>query len=277
MMAMIPFDCSAEDIARALNGRREGRSWMARCPAHDDRNPSLSITQADDRVLVHCFAGCSWQAVISVLQSRGLWAGTPSTSLPCKDVPKVSRPVADDVHARQRIARQVWSETKPLGGTLGEHHFIEHRKLDIRALDLTHAVRWHQGKQAVVGLMTDAVSGEPVGVHRTFLDANGAKVERKMLGRQGVVRLSPDDTVTAGLGITEGIEDGLAVVLSGWAPVWAATSAGAISRFTVLTGIEALTVFADADGPGIQAAESCAARWQDAGRQVQIASPAGAV
>jgi len=32
--------------------------WIARCPAHDDRNPSLSIKQADDRVLVHCFAGC---------------------------------------------------------------------------------------------------------------------------------------------------------------------------------------------------------------------------
>ena len=32
---------------------------MARCPAHQDRTPSLSVSQADDgRILMHCFAGC---------------------------------------------------------------------------------------------------------------------------------------------------------------------------------------------------------------------------
>jgi len=40
-------------------------SWVARCPAHDDRSPSLSIKEADDySLLVHCFAGCETQAVI---------------------------------------------------------------------------------------------------------------------------------------------------------------------------------------------------------------------
>lgn len=32
--------------------------WMACCPAHDDRSPSLSIRQTDDRLLIYCFAGC---------------------------------------------------------------------------------------------------------------------------------------------------------------------------------------------------------------------------
>lgn len=32
--------------------------WLACCPAHEDRSPSLSIKQTDDRLLVHCFAGC---------------------------------------------------------------------------------------------------------------------------------------------------------------------------------------------------------------------------
>lgn len=42
--------------------------WVARCPAHDDRNPSLSIGTGDDgRVLVHCFAGCPAEAVCSAL------------------------------------------------------------------------------------------------------------------------------------------------------------------------------------------------------------------
>lgn len=33
--------------------------WLARCPAHEDRSPSLSIRELDDgRTFVHCFAGC---------------------------------------------------------------------------------------------------------------------------------------------------------------------------------------------------------------------------
>lgn len=43
--------------------------WLARCPAHDDRSPSLAIREADDRVLIHCFSGCS---VSQVLHSVGL-------------------------------------------------------------------------------------------------------------------------------------------------------------------------------------------------------------
>jgi hypothetical protein len=170
---------------------------------------------------------------------------------------------------------RIWSETTPINGTLAERYFIEHRKLNIRPIDLDHVLRWHASIRAVVALMTRATSGEPCGIHRTFLDADGAKLERKMLGCQGVVRLTPDMEVTTGLGITEGVEDGLAVLLSGWAPVWAATSAGAVGSFPVLGGIEAITVFADADEAGRLAAETCASRWRSAGLQARISHPRG--
>jgi hypothetical protein len=175
---------------------------------------------------------------------------------------------------RMAIALRTWSEAVPIAGTLAERYFAEHRKLDVEHLsEVCHALRWHAGIRAVVGLMTDPISGRSTGVHRTFLDNDGAKIERKMLGRQGVVRLSLDDAVTTSIGITEGLEDAMAILLSGWSPVWAATSAGAIARFPVLAGIEALTIFADTDLPGIQAAEICSARWAAAGREVRITSP----
>lgn len=45
-------------------------TWMACCPVHSDRSPSLSITEKDDGiVLLHCFAGCS---VEDILDSIGL-------------------------------------------------------------------------------------------------------------------------------------------------------------------------------------------------------------
>jgi putative DNA primase/helicase len=182
-------------------------------------------------------------------------------------------PLANDAVARIEAALRIWRETEPIVGTLAEHYFVEQRKLDVRPLALDHALRWHAGIRAVVALMTDPVTGKPVGIHRTFLDADGSKIERKMLGRTGVVRLSPEDAVTMGLGVTEGIKDGLAILLSGWAPVWAATSAGAIARFPVLAGIEALTIFADVDEPGIQVADACAARWRANGQGVRVSYP----
>lgn len=63
---------SAVDVVLdRLDGvRRNGAGWSAKCPAHDDRDPSLSIAEGDDgRVLVHCFGGCG---ALSVVQSIGL-------------------------------------------------------------------------------------------------------------------------------------------------------------------------------------------------------------
>src|SRR5579872_7492316 len=60
-------------LAIALQARRVGSAWMARCPAHDDSKPSLSIQEKDGKVLIHCHAGCSQSDVIRALEKRGLW------------------------------------------------------------------------------------------------------------------------------------------------------------------------------------------------------------
>jgi len=41
--------------------------WRARCPAHDDRDPSLSVSVRDDKILLHCHAGCTTEAVVSAV------------------------------------------------------------------------------------------------------------------------------------------------------------------------------------------------------------------
>lgn len=59
---------------------RLGRDrWKACCPAHDDRSPSLAIRDADGRLLVHCFAGCSTDAVLAAagLTFADLWPDKP--------------------------------------------------------------------------------------------------------------------------------------------------------------------------------------------------------
>ena len=73
---------TAAHIARNLHGRKLSSGWIARCPAHDDRNPSLSVSQnPDGRILVKCHAGCEQNDVINGLRARGLW-NTPDESQP---------------------------------------------------------------------------------------------------------------------------------------------------------------------------------------------------
>jgi putative DNA primase/helicase len=64
---------TVDSIARALKAHRSGTGWMAKCPAHDDNNPSLSIREVDGKVLLHCHAGCAQRAVIDALKVRGVW------------------------------------------------------------------------------------------------------------------------------------------------------------------------------------------------------------
>lgn len=69
----------AETIAKALGGRKAGGGWMARCPAHDDREPSLSIRDADNgKVLVRCHAGCDQRDVIAALLARRMGNRRPT-------------------------------------------------------------------------------------------------------------------------------------------------------------------------------------------------------
>ena len=57
-----------DDLIARLDGvRRSTNGWMARCPAHDDKHPSLSISEGDKGLLIHCFSGCAAQDVCTAL------------------------------------------------------------------------------------------------------------------------------------------------------------------------------------------------------------------
>ncbi len=80
----------AEKILTCLDGvKSTGKDcWLAVCPSHDDKTPSLAIREADDRVLLHCFAGCSAYEIVSAvgLTEADLFPDKPSSHRP------ISRP-----------------------------------------------------------------------------------------------------------------------------------------------------------------------------------------
>jgi hypothetical protein len=79
-----------ELLARLSGVRANGEDrWSAKCPAHADRSPSLSVRSlGDGRILLHCFAGCGADAVLGAL---GLEMGALFPK-PLGDLPRVSMP-----------------------------------------------------------------------------------------------------------------------------------------------------------------------------------------
>jgi predicted protein tyrosine phosphatase len=55
-------------LARFHRVRRNGEGWTAQCPAHEDREPSLSVHERDGKILLHCHAGCSVQAICAAAE-----------------------------------------------------------------------------------------------------------------------------------------------------------------------------------------------------------------
>jgi hypothetical protein len=109
---------TAETIAKALGGRKAGGTWMARCPAHDDREPSLPIADAKDgKVLVRCHAGCDQERVIAALRALGLWGENPRGSILHAARRAHAEGKSDpDTFRRTQSALAIWQSATPAQG-----------------------------------------------------------------------------------------------------------------------------------------------------------------
>ena len=274
----------AEDLAKALGGRKAGATWMARCPAHDDRTPSLSIGEGEGgTVLMHCFAGCHQRDVIAALRERGLWqtAGKTSAKWHKKPDPKVHKTPDADAVQRTALAMAIWEASLAPEGTPVET-YLRSRGLDLPA---SPSLRFHPEAKhpsgafwpAMVAMVTRGSDGTPMGIHRTFLARDGegkapVESEKMMLGPccGGAVRLAdPGDVLMVG----EGIETCLAAMKATGHPAWAALSTSGLKALVLPPEIKSVIVLADGDEAGEAAAQKCAERWKRQGRLVRIARP----
>ncbi|WP_310460683.1 toprim domain-containing protein [Sphaerotilus sp.] len=220
----------------------------------------------------------------------------PRAARPAPVVPRPVEPVRPTHESLSEYGRRIWSESRPPAGTIGAEYLLARRCVippadgDLRfhpalpypKLGDTPEERAAQPDYcgpALVALVTDIVTGEPIGLHRTWICADGTKPvnlpgpARLTLGghrkQGGCIRLWPDEAVTTGLGIGEGIESCLSLA-HGFAPVWSLIDAGNLKALPVLPGIEALVIAADHDPAGIAAAQECATRWAAAGCRVSL-------
>jgi putative DNA primase/helicase len=276
---------TAEPIAKALGGRKAGSGWIARCPAHDDRNPSLSLsTGTDGKVLLRCHAGCDQAQVIDALRARGLWEHRERHSSRRRTFKnQQQRDTLPDrsVTDRTKYALRIWRAAVPASETLAES-YLQSRGLHLPSAS---ALRFHSGLKhptggtwpALVALISRGADDVPLAIHRTFLARDGSgkapvDPQKMMLGpcRGGAVRLAAHSDL---LMVGEGIETCLAAMQATGKPAWAALSTSGLRALDLPDDVRDVIVLADGDDPGEAAASECALRWQREGRRVRIARP----
>lgn len=281
----------AEHITRALGGDWRHGHGLAPCPVcqpegrRDQR--ALSISDGAGRLLVHCHkGGCD---VLGELRRRGLVEGRAQPSAP-PDPAEVERRRAEERRRdarRLKSAHDLFAAGVSCEGTPAQA-YLEGRGIHgLRFAKMRATLRFHPGAMhtpsgANLPAMLAQIrgpQGEALGVHRTYLRADGSgKADvpsaKMMLGPAsgGAVRFGPDGRVIA---LAEGIETALSISRASRMTVWATLSTSGLKGLILppLPVAEVVIIAADHDAAGLAAAEVTAARLEAEGRAVSVIFP----
>ncbi len=298
---------SAEELARALHGRRRGGGWLCKCPAHDDHHPSLSIAEGDGRrTLIKCWGGCSQDSVLDELRRRNLWParrdGGTGGWTDGRTGRRESRAASANADARRGSARLVdpmkpWRDAAPFAGGCVVDSYLRSRGIELAEHETSNlrsaSALWHWPTGTHWPAMVARAhlgDGVELAAHMTFLRRDGSS--KAPLGDK--VRLFPAGGRTAGGGVWfgtvedperefivgEGIESTLSAMrIFHCAAGCAALSEFGIRRLVLPASVRRIRIFADHDalGQGLAAAREAWRRWRAEGREVavSIASSAG--
>ena len=232
---------------RNCDPRRNGNGWSARCPAHDDRRPSLSVSEGDDgRALVKCFAGCTIDAICNAvgLQAADLFSDA-------------SNRTSESARSSQPLKRR--QDHKQAGG---RSKSFETANAAVDALERKY------GKRSHLWVYRDA-NGNPVGVVVRW-DNGGTKVIRPVArrGEQWTIGgmpeprplyCLPDLADVDRVYITEGEKAADAARAIGLTATTSAHGSQSPEKtdWSHLAGKECV-ILPDRDGPGMQYAEKVA-------------------
>jgi len=287
-----------EPVTAAIEDDEDGPSWVAvpltdliaeplvdgnmLCPFHDDHTPSLHIYPDHYRCYV---CGAHGNQLDWLMLVEGMDRRTALNTLETWDGPRQIQ-APDDGEAKRAFALQLWEQAQPITGTLAARYLSDIRKIDLAALpaSIDEALRFHPrcpfGPGAhhpcLLALMRNPTTDVVTGIQRIGLTSDARKIDRRMLGRRGAVKLWPAESQ---LVIGEGLETVLAAATrvpyqdAPLQPAWAALSSDALGQFPVLPKVERLIVLVDHDPAGKTAASYCTGRWERAKRSVIQLTP----
>jgi hypothetical protein len=254
---------NADRIGIALKGRRHGKGWLVSCPCPNhgsgrgDRNPSLSIADGDDKLLLRCFAGCEFEDIIDALRGRGLFNDNRVELR--RDAPRPIPKTEPD-----SVALGLWEMSEPIHATVAEE-YLQRRGILLAPPSLGH----------YRGAMIAAVHQPYVGVtaiQKTPIKADFSRGDRMTKGPlgTGAVRLGAAQEI---IGIAEGTETALSAMMLTGMSVWASLGGKRLHNVELPPFVREVHIFADNDQPGREAAYRASDTHRELGRTVKIRKP----
>ena len=228
---------AAKELCLALHGRwsEQRQSGTAKCPAHDDKTPSLSISVGRKAaVVLRCHAGCDSRDAHAAIRGLVRWPSNTHLDL----LPPTPQPVLTVERIREELKRSSPAHLCRLAVRYfeeGRGVFRTSRRYDFASVFVT-------GLPAPITQLSSPPSSafsrvRPQALHYTFLrdDCSGnvdIDPSRLYSGPKsgGCVKLVPDVEITYGLGIGQGIENGLVAIAASW-PTWACLDAAILLSF----------------------------------------------
>jgi DNA primase len=127
--------------------RKTGNGFVAKCPVHDDRRPSLSIAQADDgRILLFCHAGCCTKDIVSALGMNlgDLFPDTIKAEQADKNREfKQRRKTDNDFAELRRRAFIAMVEFRDLTLELYDHYKLDAPEYVLKAYHMLPVLEWY--------------------------------------------------------------------------------------------------------------------------------------
>ncbi|MES2666908.1 MAG: toprim domain-containing protein [Pseudomonadota bacterium] len=270
----------AQTLTHALGGTWRGHSGNAPCPVCQPerrRNQQgLSLRMDGGRLLAFCHkTGCTFRDIAT---AAGLPPGAVVTDATAQREADAKQ--ALDVARREAQATALWgdTETVPIQGTQAQA-YLRGRGITCPLPDTLrfHPQGWHATGHRYPMMLAQVEGAAGFAIHRTYLRADGrgkaaVTPDKAMLGpcAGGAVRLSQAE---GPLVVCEGIETGLSLLcglLHAPARVWAALSTSGIRGLRLPPVAGRLTIAADGDQPGRDAAYALAARAEALGWRVSL-------
>ncbi len=240
-------------ILRGLRSTADGH--QAHCPCHDDKTPSLSISEKDGKVLVRCHAGCSQKTLVQHFKDAGVWPGTGKGKqelppIPKAEIKQLQQCLTDKQRAHLRNSRCLSDEVIDRY-QLGLHE----RRVTIPVLD---------------------ASGQCRNIRRWLdpgLRKNGAAKMLSWEKGRGQPMLYPVDQLKdSRLCLVEGELDALALISHG-IPALTLTAGVTTWPAQLADGFHGkdVTIICDNDEPGLKGAKLRARSLSSAGAVVRVA------
>jgi len=265
------LEAQARRITEQLGGSWARSKGMCCCPAHADRSPSLSITLGKRAVLVHCFAGCTNEAVMQAMAKLGvriadLFDGTGGSI--------ATKPRVD---ITDRNAFRLWLEASTLAGSPAER-YLAGRGITTRSPDLRFHPRMPLGPKDAVRFLPALVAAVRndagiLALNRTFLDPEtdrlaGFGQPKRSLGSpgSGAVRLAFPRG--GRLGLAEGVETALSAMQMFGIPCWATLGNERFGFVAIPESVCELHLFIDNDAGGRLADERAREAYACEGRRI---------